>query len=75
MEAMFRRSNTTSAEVDQMRADREIAAIGLLDAEENLRRANRVLGELLNIPPDQAEVLEVNGTLEDDAPPPLPTRS
>ncbi len=70
MEAMFQRSTTTSAEVDQIRADREIAAIGLVDAQGNLLRANRILGELLNIPPEQAEVLELRGSLEDDAPPP-----
>ncbi len=70
MEAMFEKDTTTSAEVDQIRADREIAAIGLVDAQENVRRANRILGELLNIPADLAEALEVRGTLEDDAPPP-----
>jgi cobalt-zinc-cadmium efflux system outer membrane protein len=70
MEAMYRSSTTTLAEVDQIRADREVAAIGLVDAEANLKKANRVLGELLNVPPDQAETLEVRGTLEDLAPPP-----
>jgi cobalt-zinc-cadmium efflux system outer membrane protein len=63
-----------SADVDQAGSDLAIAAAGLLDAEENLRRAKRTLGELLNLPPDQAERLDLRGTIEDLAPepPPLP---
>jgi cobalt-zinc-cadmium efflux system outer membrane protein len=72
MEAMFKESTTPSADVDQARSEREIAAIALVDAEENLRKFNRALAELLNIPPDQAETLEVRGTIEDVAPPPPP---
>ena len=59
-----------SADVDQAKSDREIAVVGLLDAEENLRQKKRILAELLNLPPDQAERLELRGTLQDLAPPP-----
>jgi cobalt-zinc-cadmium efflux system outer membrane protein len=69
-EAMLRRSTMTSANVDQARSERDIAAISLLDAEENLRQKNRILAELLNIPPDQAAELPIRGTIEDAGPPP-----
>ncbi len=65
LQALFQKGNTTSADVDQARSEREFAAIGLMDAEEVLRRQKRILAELLNIPPDQAEGLEVRGTIED----------
>ncbi len=70
LQALYERSGTTIADVEQARSEREFAAIGLMDAEEVLRRQKRILAELLNIPPDQAEGLEVRGTIEDSAPPP-----
>jgi outer membrane protein, heavy metal efflux system len=63
---------TTRADVNQVRAQQQIAEVGVLDAEENVRRAKRTLGMMLDIPPDQAESLEVRGTIEDLAPPPPP---
>jgi cobalt-zinc-cadmium efflux system outer membrane protein len=63
---------TVSADVDQARSDREIAAVGLIDAQEALRRSKRALAEILNLPPEQAEQLEPRGTIEDLAPPPPP---
>ncbi len=44
----------------------------MLDAEENLRKAKRTLAMMLNLPPDQAESLEVRGSIEDRGPPPPP---
>ena len=44
----------------------------MLDAEENLRKAKRTLGLMLNLAPDQAESLKVRGTIEDHGPPPPP---
>ena len=68
---LFQQSLATSADVDQAKSDREIAAVGLLDAEEFLRQKKRTLGEILNLHPDQAEQLELRGTIGDLAPPPL----
>jgi outer membrane protein, heavy metal efflux system len=63
----------TSADVDQAQTELGIAQAGLLDAEESLRRAKRTLGELLNLPPPEAERLDLLGTIEDLADPPPPT--
>ncbi len=59
-----------SSDVDQAVADREIAASGLLDAQENLRKAKVALGEMLVIGPDQAELIEPRAAIADQAPPP-----
>jgi len=67
---LFQQKSATSADVDQAKSDRAIAAVGLLDAEEYLRQKKRTLGELLNLLPDQAERIELRGTIGDLAPPP-----
>jgi outer membrane protein, heavy metal efflux system len=70
---LFQQKGATSADVDQAKSDREIAAVGLVDAEENLLQKKRTLGEILNLVPDQAERLEPRGTIGDLAPsPPSP---
>ena len=46
----------------------------MADAEENLKRAKRTLGLMLNIPPEEAENLEFHGTIEDRGPPPPPVQ-
>jgi cobalt-zinc-cadmium efflux system outer membrane protein len=71
-EVLYGESTTVSPDVDQARAESAIAAVSLLDAEEVLRRRQRTLAELLNIPPDQAESLELRGTIADRAPQPPP---
>jgi outer membrane protein, heavy metal efflux system len=71
-EALKKEKNAYSADVDQARADRETAAVALLDAEEAVRQRKRVLGELLNLPLDQSERIELRGTIGDLAPPPPP---
>jgi cobalt-zinc-cadmium efflux system outer membrane protein len=70
---LFEQKSATSADVNQAKADRAIAAAGLDDAEENLLQKKRTLGELLNLLPDQAERIELRGMIGDIAPPP-PTR-
>src|SRR5262249_50499838 len=62
----------TSADVEQARSESAISSVSLLDAEESLRQRQRTLSELLNLPPEQAEQLELRGTLEDRDPPPPP---
>ena len=71
----IRKKDGTSADVDQAKSEREIAVVGLLDAEEALLKRKRVLGEILNLPPEEAERLELRGTLSETGPPRPPARS
>lgn len=71
-ELLYEKDLASRADVNQVRAQKEIAEVGLADAEENLRQAKRLLGLMLNVPPDQAENMEVQGTIDDRAPPPPP---
>jgi cobalt-zinc-cadmium efflux system outer membrane protein len=71
-ELLYQRENASRADVNEVKAQREIATVGVLDAEENLRRAKRALGLLLFVPPEAAESLEVRGTIQDLGPPPPP---
>lgn len=63
----------TEAEVNQVRIQRDTAAIGLAEAEENLQNAKRTLAGLLNLPPGEATALELRGSMRDTvtAPPPV----
>ena len=72
---LFQQKGGTSADVDQAKSRCAIAGAGLLDAEENLRQKKRTLGELLNVLPDQAEQIELRGTIGDLAPPAEPGRA
>jgi cobalt-zinc-cadmium efflux system outer membrane protein len=65
---LFEQKSATSADVYLAKSDRAIAAVGLLDAEENLLQRKRTLGELLNLHPDQVEGIELRGTIGDLAP-------
>ncbi len=67
---LFEKRGVFSSDVDQAVADREIAASGLLDAQESLRKAKVALGEMLVIGPDQAELIEPRAAIADQAPPP-----
>ena len=67
-EGLFAQQKGTRADVDQARSDREIAIVGQLDAEEAVRQRKVVLGEMLSMSPDQAERLELRGTIGDLAP-------
>ena len=68
-EGLFAQKNATRADVDSARSDREIAIVGLIDAEEAVRQRKLVLGELMGMSPDQGEQLELQGTIGDLAPP------
>jgi cobalt-zinc-cadmium efflux system outer membrane protein len=59
-------------EVNQVRIQRESAAIGLSDAEEAYLKAKRALGPLLGLAAAEAEALEPRGTIRDLAPPAPP---
>lgn len=71
-ELLYEKDLASRADVNQVRSQKQIADVGLADADENLRQAKRRLGLLLNIPPEEAEVMEVQGSIEDRAPPPPP---
>lgn len=60
----------TRADVNRVYTQLNAAQVGLLDAQEGLRKAKRDLGASLNLPPDQAATLEVRGSIQDFAPPP-----
>jgi cobalt-zinc-cadmium efflux system outer membrane protein len=62
----------TRADLNEVKSQRQIAEVGVVDAEENLRRAKRTLAMLLNLPPDAAESMEVRGSIRDQGPPPPP---
>jgi cobalt-zinc-cadmium efflux system outer membrane protein len=67
---LYRQKNATSADVDQAQADRQIAAAGLISALEDLLQRKRTLAEVLNLPPEAAERLDLRGAIGDLAPPP-----
>jgi outer membrane protein, heavy metal efflux system len=69
---LYEKKTGTRADVDQAQADREIAEVGLMDAQEVLLKRKRVLGEILNLTPDQAERLELRGRLSEMGRPPPP---
>ena len=72
-ELLYQRDINSRADVNQVMAQKQTAEVSLLDAEENLRKAKRTLGMMLNLPPADAEALELRGTIQDrgPAPPPL----
>nr|WP_303652558.1 TolC family protein [Paludisphaera mucosa] len=69
---LYEKDMASRADVSQVRSQQQIAAVGLQDSQENLRRAKRTLGVLLNIPPEQAEAMDFGGSIEDRAPEPPP---
>ncbi|MBV8230164.1 MAG: TolC family protein [Planctomycetaceae bacterium] len=69
---LYERSTTTRPDVSRVRILREAAEVGSGNAHEALRRSKRTLAALLNIPPAEAESLELRGTIADVAPPPPP---
>lgn len=51
----------------RLEVQREAAQVALAEAEDQLRADRRSLGALLRMPPDEAEHLEVHGSLHDSA--------
>lgn len=71
-QSLYEKGTGSRADVNEVKAQRQIAEIGVLDAEENLRRAKRTLAMMLNLPVDQAESFEIRGSIEDRGPTPPP---
>lgn len=65
---LFRKDQTTRADVRRVQVTLNGAQIGLEDATEGLRKAKLDLGTVLGTPPERAETLEVRGTIRDLAP-------
>jgi outer membrane protein, heavy metal efflux system len=68
----YEKRTGTRSDVDQAKSDRASAALGVIDAEEMLQRRKRVLGEMLNLSPQDSERLEVRGALRYEGPQPPP---
>ncbi len=64
--------NRTSSDVAMLQAQKAAAEVGVDDAREGLRKAKLALGGYFNMPPSQAEAIELRDTLRDQAPPPPP---
>ncbi len=64
--------NRTSADVLLIEAQKGAAEVGVMDAREGLRKAKLALGGYLNIPPEQAEAIELRASLRDSEPPAPP---
>jgi cobalt-zinc-cadmium efflux system outer membrane protein len=69
---LYEKAEGRRATVDRARIEWEKARVALLDAEEQYRKTKRVLATFLNLPPDEAESLEVRGTMIDRFPSPPP---
>ena len=65
-ELLYDRDQATRADVSRVSVQLSQAEVGLLDADEMLRQKKRVLGTLLNVPPQEAEQIEVRGSIDDD---------
>lgn len=73
-EELYKRDQNTRADVANVKSKLYGAQVGLIDAREALKKAKRDLGTQLNLPPTQAEVLEIRGGFEDHSPPPPPEK-
>lgn len=72
---LLKNETITEADYNQVANQLEAAEVGVLDAEEASRDTRRTLGGLLNIPPGQAETLEVRGSIRDLTASPPPTET
>ncbi len=72
-EDLYKRGERKLNEVRQVRIQRNLAEQQLLESREAYRKAKQALATQLNIPPDQADSIELYGTLKDQgfAPPPI----
>jgi cobalt-zinc-cadmium efflux system outer membrane protein len=69
---LYEKGTRTQADVGRIVALFEAAEVEVMDSEEALRTSLRNMGVLLNIPPAEAENLQLRGAISDTAPPPPP---
>ncbi len=60
--------NRTSSDISLLEAQRGLSRVGVMEAQESLRRAKLTLGGYLNMTPDQAEAIEIRASLRDPIP-------
>jgi cobalt-zinc-cadmium efflux system outer membrane protein len=71
-EDQYKKGFQPQTEVDSAAIQRDTAEIGLEQAETALSQAKRTLATLIAVPPSEADLLEVRGSIRDGAPPPPP---
>ncbi|HEY2155137.1 MAG TPA: TolC family protein, partial [Isosphaeraceae bacterium] len=71
-EALFRKGEQPQTAVNRVDLQLKTAENGLRRDRETYRRAKRALGYLLGMTPQEAEAMEVRGSLRDTFPPPPP---
>jgi cobalt-zinc-cadmium efflux system outer membrane protein len=69
-QTLYDKDQATRADVAGIQIQHESSYIGVLDAEETLRQKKRTLGVLLNVRPEDAEKIELRGTIVDRGPVP-----
>jgi cobalt-zinc-cadmium efflux system outer membrane protein len=62
-ETLYKRSDVFRPDVLRVRMQREAAEVGVQEARDTERRTKQSLAVLLSMPPDQAETLELRGTI------------
>ena len=71
-EQQYARQIVPQTDVENAAIQRETGELALEQAETALRQAKRALAALLDIPPAEADALEVRGSIRDEAEPPPP---
>jgi len=71
-QTLFDKADLTLADVARTRTLLETARVGLIDAEEMVRRTRRTLSLMLNLPAQTSDELTVRGRLSDIGPGPPP---
>jgi cobalt-zinc-cadmium efflux system outer membrane protein len=71
-QTLYEKDQATRADVFRIMNLHEASYIGLLDAEETLKQKKRTLGVFLNVRPQDAEKIELRGTIVDRGPAPPP---
>ncbi|MDE2507581.1 MAG: TolC family protein [Planctomycetota bacterium] len=69
-EKLYKKDQKSRADFNRVSIQTNNARYGLQDAEVNLLKAKRSLATLLNFPREEADQLEVRGTIQDHEPPP-----
>jgi cobalt-zinc-cadmium efflux system outer membrane protein len=66
--ALYTRATLTRPDLDRVVAQKEAAELGVQEARQMVQSAKRSLGVLLSVPPQQADTLELRGTIATSAP-------
>jgi cobalt-zinc-cadmium efflux system outer membrane protein len=72
VEQQYARQHVARTEVENAAIQRDTGEISLEQAETALRQAKRALAVLFDVPPGEADGLEIRGSIRDEAAPPPP---